>query len=159
MAPYSDVDLLFLTPYKITPWAESVIEAILYILWDLKLKIGHSSRTINECLRLGKEDYTIRTALLEQRFVDGDYASAKELEKRLWSELFNSTTKEFISAKLDERDLRHEKQGGQRYMVEPNVKEGKGGLRDLQSLFWIAKYLYRVKEQSALVALGMLRKE
>ena len=159
MAPYSDVDLLFLTPYKITPWAESVIEAILYILWDLKLKIGHSSRTINDCLRLGKEDYTIRTALLEQRFVDGDYASAKELEKRLWSELFNSTTKEFISAKLDERDLRHKKQGGQRYMVEPNVKEGKGGLRDLQSLFWIAKYLYRVKEQSELVELGMLRKD
>ena len=159
MAPYSDVDLLFLTPYKITPWAESVIETILYILWDLKLKIGHSSRTINDCLRLGKEDYTIRTALLEQRFVDGDYASAKELEKRLWSELFNSTTKDFISAKLDERDLRHEKQGGQRYMVEPNVKEGKGGLRDLQSLFWIAKYLYRVKEQSELVELGMLRKD
>ena len=67
-------------------------------------------------------------------------ATAKELEKRLWSELFNSTAKDFISAKLQERELRHEKQGGQRYMVEPNVKEGKGGLRDLQSLFWIAKY-------------------
>ena len=159
MAPYSDVDLLFLTPYKITPWAESVIETILYILWDLKLKIGHSSRTINDCLRLGKEDYTIRTALLEQRFIDGDHTTAKELEKRLWSELFNSTAKDFISAKLQERDLRHEKQGGQRYMVEPNVKEGKGGLRDLQSLFWIAKYLYHVKEQSDLVKLGMLRKD
>ena len=159
MAPYSDVDLLFLTPYKITPWAESVIETILYILWDLKLKIGHSSRTINDCLRLGKEDYTIRTALLEQRLVDGDHATAKELEKRLWSELFNSTAKDFISAKLQERELRHEKQGGQRYMVEPNVKEGKGGLRDLQSLFWIAKYLYQVKEQSDLVKLGMLRKD
>ena len=159
MAPFSDVDLLFLTPYKITPWAESIIETILYMLWDLKLKIGHSSRTSNDCLRLGKEDYTIRTALLEQRFVDGDYATAKELEKRLWSELFNSTAKDFISAKLKERDLRHEKQGGQRYMVEPNVKEGKGGLRDLQSLFWIAKYLYRVKDQSELVDLGMLRKD
>lgn len=159
MAPYSDVDLLFLTPYKITPWAESVIETILYILWDLKLKIGHSSRTINDCLRLGKEDYTIRTALLEQRLVDGDNDTAKELEKRLWSELFNSTAKDFISAKLQERELRHEKQGGQRYMVEPNVKEGKGGLRDLQSLFWIAKYLYQVKEQSDLVNLGMLIKD
>ena len=159
MAPYSDVDLLFLTPYKITPWAESAIETILYILWDLKLKIGHSSRTINDCLRLGKEDYTIRTALLEQRLVDGDNDTAKELEKRLWSELFNSTAKDFISAKLQERELRHEKQGGQRYMVEPNVKEGKGGLRDLQSLFWIAKYLYRVKEQSDLINHGMLIKD
>ena len=159
MAPYSDVDLLFLTPYKTTPWAESVIESILYILWDLKLKIGHSSRTISDCLRLGKEDYTIRTALLEQRFVDGDHATAKELEMRLWKDLFKLTAKDFISAKLEERDLRHEKQGGQRYMVEPNVKEGKGGLRDLQSLFWIAKYLHHVKEQSELVDLGMLRKE
>ena len=110
-------------------------------------------------MRLGKEDYTIRTALLEQRFVDGDHATAKELEMRLWKDLFKLTAKDLISAKLEERDLRHEKQGGQRYMVEPNVKEGKGGLRDLQSLFWIAKYLHHVKEQSELVDLGMLRKE
>ena len=104
-------------------------------------------------MRLGKEDYTIRTALLEQRLVDGDNDTAKELEKRLWSELFNSTAKDFISAKLQERDLRHEKQGGQRYMVEPNVKEGKGGLRDLQSLFWIAKYLYQIRNSQIWLSL------
>ncbi|NDI04341.1 MAG: [protein-PII] uridylyltransferase, partial [Rhodobacteraceae bacterium] len=156
MAPFSDVDLLFLTPYKITPWAESVIESMLYMLWDLRLKVGHSSRTIRDCLRLGGEDFTIRTAMLEQRYVCGDTGLAQELEEKLWSELFVGSAREFIDAKLGERDTRHEKQG-QRYMVEPNVKEGKGGLRDLQSLFWITKYVYRVQNTAKLVDLGVFR--
>ena len=151
MAPFSDVDLLFLTPYKITAWAESVIESMLYILWDLKLKVGHASRTIKDCLRLGREDFTIRTALLEHRFIDGDVGLAQELDDRLWKDLFRNTASEFVEAKLQERGERLRRHGGQRYLVEPNVKEGKGGLRDLQSLFWIAKYTRRVKTVSALV--------
>ena len=151
MAPQSDVDLLFLTPYKITPWAESMIESMLYILWDLKLKVGHASRTIKDCLRLAREDYTIRTSLVEYRFLAGDAKLAAKLGKNLWSDLFKTTAAEFIEAKLAERAERHTKQGGQRYVVEPNVKEGKGGLRDLQSLYWIAKYVNGVKEASELV--------
>ena len=104
MAPFSDVDLLFLTPYKITPWAESVIESMLYMLWDLRLKVGHSSRTIRDCLRLGGEDFTIRTAMLEQRYVCGDTGLAQELEEKLWSELFVGSAREFIDAKLGELD-------------------------------------------------------
>ncbi|MEZ5673699.1 MAG: [protein-PII] uridylyltransferase [Thalassovita sp.] len=153
MAPYSDVDLLFLTPQKITEWAETVIESMLYILWDLRLKVGHSSRTVKDCIRLGKEDFTIHTALLEHRVLTGDHALAKELDQKLWSDLFKNTAPEFIEAKLAERDARHMRQGGQRYVVEPNVKEGKGGLRDLQSLFWISKYLHRVQNTEELVRL------
>ncbi|RKF16000.1 [protein-PII] uridylyltransferase [Roseovarius spongiae] len=159
MAPQSDIDLLFLTPWKITSWAESVIESMLYILWDLRLTVGHASRTIPDCLRLAEEDFTIRTALLENRRVTGDARLAGELTHRLWHDLFKSSVREFTEAKLEERDARHEKQGGQRYMVEPNVKEGKGGLRDLQSLFWIAKYLHRVTSSAELVALGMFTRE
>ena len=159
MAPYSDVDLLFLTPYKITPWAESVIESMLYMLWDLKLKVGHASRTVKDCLRLAKEDYTIRTSLVEYRHLAGDAGLAEELGERLWEELFKSTASDFIEAKLDERATRHRKQGGQRYMVEPNVKEGKGGLRDLQSLFWISKYVNDVKDAAELVALGVFTQD
>ncbi len=159
MAPFSDVDLLFLTPYKITPWAESVIESMLYMLWDLRLKVGHSSRTLNDCIRLGREDYTIRTALLEHRFIGGDRALADDLDQRLWDDLFSGTAADFIEAKLAERSERHRKQGGQRYMVEPNVKEGKGGLRDLQSLFWITKYIYRVDDVAELVPRGVFRRE
>jgi [protein-PII] uridylyltransferase len=155
MAPYSDIDLLFLVPTKRAPWAESVVETMLYIFWDLRLKVGHSTRTISDCIKLGREDYTIRTALLEGRFLLGDRELAKSLDDKLWSDLFKDTGPDFIEAKLEERAARHRKQGGQRYMVEPNVKEGKGGLRDLQSLFWIAKYLHRVQEPSALVRLGM----
>ncbi len=158
MAPFSDVDLLFLTPYKITAWAESVIESMLYILWDLKLKVGHSSRTVKDCLRLGADDFTIRTSMLEHRFLVGHEPLADELDTKLWSTLFRGSEMEFVEAKLAERDARHIRQG-QRYKVEPNVKEGKGGLRDLQSLFWIAKYIHHTDDLSKLVRTGVFRPE
>jgi [protein-PII] uridylyltransferase len=156
MAPSSDVDLLFLLPDKITPWASSVIESMLYILWDLKLKVGHASRTIRDCVQLGNEDYTIQTALLEHRYVGGDTELAEQLDETLKRDLFSGSGHAFIEAKLEERDARHIKQG-QRYVVEPNVKEGKGGLRDLQSLFWIAKYIHGVEHSADLVAAGVFR--
>ncbi|MFC4669876.1 [protein-PII] uridylyltransferase [Seohaeicola nanhaiensis] len=158
MAPFSDVDLLFVTPYKITPWAESVIESMLYILWDLRLKVGHASRTIRECVRLGLSDFTIRTALLEHRFLTGDGRLAAELDKRLKADLFAHDARAFLEAKLEERAARHAK-FGQRYVVEPNVKEGKGGLRDLQSMFWMAKYVHGVDDAADLVPLGVFRRE
>ncbi len=159
MAPHSDVDLLFLTPWKTTAWAESVIESMLYILWDLKLKVGHASRTVKDCLRLGREDYTIRTALLERRFLTGHQPLADDLRRKLRSELFKGTEAEFIEAKLAERAERHKRQGGQRYVLEPNVKEGKGGLRDLQTLYWIGKYIHGVRRAADLVEVGLFRRE
>ncbi|MCA0962297.1 [protein-PII] uridylyltransferase [Salipiger bermudensis] len=158
MAPDSDVDLLFLTPWKITPWAESVIESMLYILWDLKLKVGHASRTVKDCLRLGGEDFTIRTAMLETRFVTGHEPLARELETRLWEDLFKGSERAFVAAKLEERGNRHRKHG-LRYVVEPNVKEGKGGLRDLQSLYWITKYIHHTDDAEELVRIGVFRRE
>jgi [protein-PII] uridylyltransferase len=144
MAPFSDVDLLFVTPWKMAPAIESVIESTLYMLWDLHMKVGHASRTVKECLRLGRQDITIRTSLLEMRFLCGTEAVGAELQTSLRKQLFDGTVAEFIEAKLAERGTRHRKQGGQRYMLEPNVKEGKGGLRDLQTLYWIAKYEHGV---------------
>ncbi|MEM7751949.1 MAG: [protein-PII] uridylyltransferase, partial [Pseudomonadota bacterium] len=159
MAPYSDVDLLFLIPWKVTPWAESLIESMLYMFWDLHLKVGHATRSVKECIRLGREDYTIRTALLEHRFLQGDLGLADTLQDKLTNSLFKNTASDFIEAKLEERTARHKKQGGQRYLVEPNVKEGKGGLRDLQTLFWIGKYLHNVDDAAELVTLGLFRQE
>ncbi len=159
MAPHSDVDLLFLTARKITLPAERLVEAFLYLLWDLKLKVGHSTRTLKECVALGREDITIRTALLEHRFITGDARLQRDLDTLLWTELFKSTGREFIEAKLAERDERHKRQGGQRYVLEPNVKEGKGGLRDLQTLYWIGKYLHRVQDPSGLVGAGLFSAE
>ncbi len=159
MAPFSDIDLLFVVPWKVTGWVEQVIESTLYIFWDMKLKVGHASRTVAECLRLGREDITIRTALLEHRFLWGNAALAQTLRARLWSELFAKTHAEFVEMKLLERSERHAKIGNQRYLLEPNVKEGKGGLRDLQTLYWIAKYIHAVDQAQELVALGFFRAE
>ncbi|MBC6407519.1 MAG: [protein-PII] uridylyltransferase [Rhodobacteraceae bacterium] len=158
MAPYSDADLLFLNPYKITAWTESVIESMLYILWDVKLRVSHSSRAIKDCIRLGRENFTIRTSMLENRFLAGYAPLADELTNRLKDDLFFGTGREFTEAKLEERERRHQRQG-QRYMVEPNVKEGKGGLRDLQSLYWIAKYILGADQEEELVELGVFTTE
>jgi [protein-PII] uridylyltransferase len=114
---------------------------------------------VKDCLRLGREDITIRTALLEYRFVAGHAPLAEDLGERLWNDLFRNTGPEFIEAKLAERAERHRRQGGQRYVLEPNVKEGKGGLRDLQTLYWIGKYLHRVPSPEGLVAAGLFTQE
>ncbi len=157
MAPFSDVDLLFLTPYKTPPWVENVVETMLHTLWDLRLKVGWATRTISDCIRLAGEDITIRTALLEQRYIAGDREPYEELGPRLWEELFEKTGLQFVEAKLEERDRRHKRNGGSRYVLEPNVKEGKGGIRDLQTLHWISKYLYRTETAWDLVGMGVFQ--
>ncbi|MFN3890777.1 MAG: [protein-PII] uridylyltransferase [Beijerinckiaceae bacterium] len=155
LAPGSDIDLLFLLPYKKTAWSESVIEAILYVLWDLRQKVGHATRSVDECLRQAREDITIRTSLLEARFILGDESLFEDMRTRFDSEVVRKTASEFVSAKLAERDARIARAGASRYLVEPNVKEGKGGLRDLNTLFWIAKYVYQVRDPEELVKAGL----
>jgi [protein-PII] uridylyltransferase len=156
LAPYSDIDLLFLLPYKQTPYTEQVAEYLLYLLWDLRLKIGQSTRSVEECLRHAKSDLTIRTALLEARYLWGEQAVYDELKRRFDSEIVKGGAALFVEGKLAERDARHKRVGDSRYHLEPNVKEGKGGLRDLHTLFWIAKYIYRTDDIGKLVDLGVL---
>ncbi len=151
LAPGSDIDLLFLRAAKQTPWGESVIEFVLYMLWDLGLKVGHATRSLAECVRLAKQDITIRTALLEARYLWGNEALYEDLRKKFWNEIADGSGAQFVEAKLAERDERHHHQGESRYLVEPNIKEGKGGLRDLQTLYWIGKYLYRVTDTADLI--------
>jgi [protein-PII] uridylyltransferase len=159
LAPLSDIDLLFLRPYKQTPRGEQIVEFMLYLLWDLGLKVGHATRTVEESLRYAERDQTIRTALLEARYLWGDRALFDELQRGFAQKFYTGDGRDFVDAKLAERDQRHHRMGDSRYVVEPNVKEGKGGLRDLHLLFWIAKYLYRVSEPGELVAKGVLTKE
>src|SRR5471032_2634588 len=151
LAPGSDIDLLFLRPFKQTAWGESVIEFILYMLWDLGLKVGHATRSLAESVRLAKQDVTIRTALLEARYLWGDKQLYDELRKKFWSEVATGNGQDFVEAKLAERDERHRRQGESRYLVEPNIKEGKGGLRDLQTFYWVGKYVYHTEEASDLI--------
>ena len=155
LAAGSDIDLLFLLPYKQTAWGESVAETILYCLWDMGLKVGHATRTVNECIRQARADMTIRTSLLEARYLLGDHKLFDELVARFDKDVVQGTAAEFVAAKLAEREERHRRAGQSRYLVEPNVKDGKGGLRDLHTLYWIAKYVYRVREREELIALGV----
>ncbi len=142
LAPSSDVDLLFIRPYKASAHAESVIEYMLYVLWDMGLKVGHAFRTPQECVRLAREDVTIKTSLLDARFLFGDPDLAAETASLFLERAVVGEDARFIADKLEERDKRHERQGDVRYVVEPNIKEGKGGLRDLQTLFWIVKHMH-----------------
>src|SRR6202795_1564362 len=155
MAPESDIDLLFILPYKQTAWGEQVAEAILYCLWDMGLKVGHATRSVDESIRQARGDMTIRTAILETRFLTGDKPLYDELVARFDKEVVQGTANEFVTAKLAEREERHRRAGQSRYLVEPNVKDGKGGLRDLHTLFWIAKYVYRVRETDELLERGV----
>ena len=128
---------------------------MLYLLWDLRLKVGHATRSVKECLRLGREDITIRTSLIEKRHITGDASLSETLGSTLRKQLFTSTVPEFIEAKLAERAERHRKQGGQRYVLEPNVKEGTGGLRALQTRYWIGKYMTGKPATASMVEDGL----
>jgi [protein-PII] uridylyltransferase len=156
MAPYSDVDLMFLTGRAVAPEQERAAEAMLHILWDLKLKVGHSIRSVPDLIGLARKDMTVRTAFLEARWLWGDEKIFDAAVSRFKKDVVSGTAAEFVSAKLAERDERHVKMGDSRYVVEPNVKDGKGGLRDLQTLYWIGKYVHGVERPADLVKAGLL---
>jgi [protein-PII] uridylyltransferase len=159
LAPGSDIDLLFLLPYKQTPWGESVAEYMLYVLWDLGFKVGHATRTVDQCIKLGTADITIRTALLDARLVHGDRQLFAEFEGRFRSDVVKGTARQFIDAKMTERDERIRRSGESRYKVEPNVKDGKGGLRDLHTLHWLSKYIFGQEVGQAAVKAGIFTPE
>ncbi len=155
LAPGSDIDLLFLLPYKQTAWGESVIEYVLYALWDLGFKVGHATRSVSECIRLSGADVTIQTAVLEARYIWADRGLFDELAERYDREIMRDGAQNFIASKLTERDARHLRAGASRYLVEPDVKDGKGGLRDLQTLFWLAKFCHRTQSARDLIKAGL----
>ncbi len=144
LSPHSDVDLLFLTEVKPNAEHVQVIEFILYLLWDLGLDIGHASRSLRQAIHAAKDDLTIRTALLEARHLAGETGLTDKLLTQFHQDIVADTAKGFIAAKLEERDARHRRSDARRYMLEPNIKEGKGGLRDLHTLFWISRYGFEV---------------
>ncbi len=159
LAPKSDIDLLFLLPYKQTAWGESVVEFILYFLWDLGFKVGHATRSIDQSIQLSRSDFTIRTAILDARLIWGDARLFKELKDRFDEDVVEGSGREFIEAKLDERDSRHEQSGATRYLVEPNIKDGKGGLRDLHTLYWVSKYVTDAERAADFIQAGIFTKK
>ena len=156
LAPYSDLDLLFLLAPAQRKAGERAVEAMLYLLWDLGARIGHGVRTVEECIKAARADMTIRTNLLDMRPVWGDAALTEDLARRFERDVVRGTGQAFVEAKLVERNERHQRWGVSRYVLEPNIKEGKGGLRDLQTLRWLGRYLYQTHELRGLVDAGIL---
>jgi [protein-PII] uridylyltransferase len=154
LAPGSDIDLLFLTPAIENPRVAEVVEFILYALWDARQKVGHATRTVADCVKLAKTDNTIMTAVLEARYICGDEALFSDLQTQYRSGILEKEARSFVSHKLAERDIRHVKSGESRYAVEPDIKDGKGGLRDLHTLFWIAKFLFNANSPEELAEKG-----
>lgn len=156
LSPKSDIDLLLLHPLKRTGWCEQVAEYLLYALWDSGLKVGQAVRTPGDCVRQALGDLTIRTNLLETRLLAGDARLYQSFVQAYEQEVLYGTGPVFVEQKLAERDKRHKRFGDSRYVVEPHLKDGKGGLRDLHTLVWIARYLYRIDHPKGLVEEGIL---
>src|SRR5437879_2019638 len=154
--PASDIDLLFLYPWKVSPYVETIAEAILYALWDAGLAVGHALRNIRECERLAARDLKVKTALLDARYLCGDEPFYAEFERRMLEGVWNDSPVRFFKEKLAESIERHARAGDSVYLLQPQLKEGQGGLRDLHTALWMAKVKYKVRTLHELVALGVV---
>ena len=150
LAPYSDIDLLFLTAPEPAPAVLRTVEFLLYFLWDLGLKVGHATRSVADCLEAAGRDCTIRTTLLDARHIAGDCALFEEFVASFRADCVAEGAANFIAAKQAERLARHRRYGESPFVVEPNIKEGRGGLRDLQTLYWIARFAFGTRTMGEL---------
>ena len=157
--PFSDIDISVLYDPREQKAAEQLAGFISYVLWDMGLTVGHTLRTVDETLAKAEEDFTIRTALLDARLICGSKSLYQKCEERFWQAVTEGGTVGFVEAKLTERDDRHKRVGDSRYVLEPNLKEGKGGLRDLHTLYWLARYIYRIRSARELVGMHVLTKQ
>ena len=154
--PHSDIDLLFLFPRKISPLIQALTERMQHTLWDAGMEPGHASRSIAECIHLAESDMRVRTALLDARFLCGDFGLYQEFEKKVEPRLLKAGISRFIREKLEESRARHAQYGGSVYLLEPEVKEGEGGLRDIQTARWVARATIKAKDLDALTLGGLV---
>ena len=151
LAPFSDIDLLFLTDAAMDTRGRQSVEFMLYLLWDLGLKVGHATRSRADCIVDAKGDATVLTALLDARYIAGEAGVFRRFEEAFRAARADWGLKPFLAAKRAERQQRHARYGESPFLVEPHVKEGRGGLRDLQTLYWLARYAFNVQRMPELV--------
>lgn len=154
--PFSDIDLVFLYPWKLTPYVETLGEIVLYALWDAGLAVGHAMRNPRECLRLAAQDLTVKTALLDARRVCGDAALFEDFAREMAEDLRTQSPTPFVRAKLAESAARRARAGGSVYLLQPDVKEGQGGLRDLHTALWVASVKFKVHHLRDLIPIGVV---
>ncbi len=154
--PHSDIDILFLYPWKMSQDVQALTEQLLHTLWDAGFQVGHATRSVAGCISLAESDMRVRTALLDVRFLCGDFSLYEEFEKKVESRLLKNGIKRFLREKLAENQARHEQYGSSVYLLEPEVKEGEGGLRDIQTAHWIARAMLKAKDLDALALAGIV---
>jgi [protein-PII] uridylyltransferase len=157
--PLSDIDVMFFCSDRNKDLAEKIAERVLYLLWDLNLDVGYSVRTASDCLSLAQQDITIRTALLDTRFLAGDEELYREFEKNVSQSLISKNNQAFLKAKYEEHQTRLAKYGSSVYMIEPNIKEGEGGLRDLHTAVWMARIKFKAKNLRDLLKKGVISEQ
>ncbi|MBW1643134.1 MAG: [protein-PII] uridylyltransferase, partial [Deltaproteobacteria bacterium] len=153
---YSDVDIVFLFKKKVPLEAEKLVQEIIYPLWDIGLDVGHCTRSIPESLKLAKENYETFTSLLDSRFLCGMSKLYSELNDRLKIKVIRPKTKKIIAEFTKEMKQRHARLGDSSYLLEPNIKEGKGGLRDYHNMLWASRVLYDLRTPEDFVYSGIL---
>lgn len=157
--PYSDIDIMFLYSGKDGRRVEDIANKILYFLWDMRLDVGYSVRTVEDCIEMAESDMTVKTALLDSRFLCGSQPLFDELRRVTLTEIMSRGSDAFIRRKITELETRREKYGSSVYLLEPNIKEGEGGLRDLHTALWIAKIRFKISDSRELVMKGVLSEE
>ncbi len=157
--PFSDIDLMFYYPGKDKEFAERISERMLYLMWDLGLEVGYSIRTDRDCLDMADKDITARTALLDSRFLVGDETLYHDYERQVFTPVLSKNTQAFIREKLVENERRLGKYGSSIYLLEPNIKEGEGGLRDLHTAFWVARVKFKARTLRDLIIKGVITED
>ena len=141
--PFSDVDVMLLhgdAAGKVSPYIEEMAEQILYLLWDIGFKVGHSTRSMKEALAQANHDMLTKTAMLESRFLAGDRVLAREFRNQFRTKCVIGSEREYVELRMRDQEARHRKFGDSVYMQEPNLKNGCGGLRDYQNLLWVSYF-------------------
>jgi len=157
--PYSDIDLMFLHSGKDPKRTENIAQKLLYFLWDMRLDVGYSVRTPSDCLEMANSDMTVKTALLDSRFLIGSQQLFATYQKVLLTQILPKGSDPFIREKLEELKKRREKYGSSVYILEPNIKEGEGALRDIHTALWVAKIKYKITQPRELIIKGVLSEE
>ena len=142
--PKSDTDLLILIEQKKKQSLKRSIKSFLAFLWDIGIEVSHSTRTLNECLKEGKQDLSIATSLIESRYLYGSKDLFINLEKKIKKNKSFWKNETFLKEKMIEQQLRHSSFNNTAYNLEPNIKNGPGGLRDIHTIFWIAKKIFSI---------------
>ena len=157
--PNSDIDLMFLHSGKSPQRTEDIAQKLLYFLWDMRLDVGYSVRTLLDCQEMASSDMTVKTALLDSRFLIGSRPLFTNYQKMLLTQILAKGSDAFIREKVEEMKKRREKYGSSVYLLEPNIKEGEGALRDLHTALWVVKIKYKITQPRELIMKGVMSEE